>query len=368
MLKRRGILAAAGAVVAGIVAKQVAEGVAAYAAGSIPFGDGVGGLTEDSANLSWDNANKKFSVGSGTSQYVFNSYSGRMAEIRDSTAGGPIIDAGPTLKVSRTENLTGIANKFDNEANAAIYGVSLNVATSRQQLAGVMGGAKTGSDFKADAVGLYGLGVVTNSPSGPNVKQSIGTGIYAEGHRRIASGIGYALAGEFRATNESTAHGTYTTGGLPNVTGLWTTIGSTGGKQAAAGKSLIAIRGTISGTQSPDHTYKARFSLLVDGVIEDSGTMVITPDLGTAKPVDGQPQAPVFGYFNLTSKKARSAFSSAVSASSSRISTLQKTPTRASTARGRSKEAPVSTRGGRVAGAGSTSLRPARNTSSWTAT
>jgi hypothetical protein len=80
-------------------------------------------------------------------------------------------------------------------------------------------------------------------------------------------------------------------------------LGSTGGKQAAAGKSLIAIRGTISGTQSSDLTYKARFSLLVDGVIEDSGTMVITPNLGTAKPVDGQPQAPVFGYFNLASKK-----------------------------------------------------------------
>jgi hypothetical protein len=80
-------------------------------------------------------------------------------------------------------------------------------------------------------------------------------------------------------------------------------LGSTGGKQATAGKSLISIRGTVPGTMSSDLTYKARFSLLVDGVIEDSGSMVIKPNLGTAKPVDGQPQAPVFGYFNLTSKK-----------------------------------------------------------------
>ena len=54
---------------------------------------------------------------------------------------------------------------------------------------------------------------------------------------------------------------------------------------------------------SADHTYKGRFVLLVNGVIEDSGTTVITPNLGTPKTVDGQQQAPVFGYDNLRTKK-----------------------------------------------------------------
>ena len=80
-------------------------------------------------------------------------------------------------------------------------------------------------------------------------------------------------------------------------------LGSTGGKRAEAATSLLVIKELGNAQQSADHTYKGRFVLLVNGVIEDSGTTVITPNLGTAKSVDGQPQAPVFGYDNLTSKK-----------------------------------------------------------------
>jgi hypothetical protein len=78
--------------------------------------------------------------------------------------------------------------------------------------------------------------------------------------------------------------------------------------QKAAGRSLIAITERGSAQQSSDHTYKGRFSLLLNGVIEDSGTTVITPDLGTAKTVGGQKQAPVFGYDNLTTKKGTLSF------------------------------------------------------------
>ena len=63
------------------------------------------------------------------------------------------------------------------------------------------------------------------------------------------------------------------------------------------------IKERASGRQSTDGRFRGRFSLLLNGVIEDSGLSVITPNLGTAKPVDGQPQAPVFGYDNLSSKK-----------------------------------------------------------------
>jgi hypothetical protein len=80
-------------------------------------------------------------------------------------------------------------------------------------------------------------------------------------------------------------------------------LGATGGNRAGAARSLLVIKELGNPRQSADHTYKGRFVLLVDGVIQDSGTTAITPNLGTAKPVDGQPQAPVFGYDNLTSKK-----------------------------------------------------------------
>ncbi len=50
VLKRRGLIAGAAALMAGIVAKQTAQHVGTfppYAAGSIPFADGSGNLTQD---------------------------------------------------------------------------------------------------------------------------------------------------------------------------------------------------------------------------------------------------------------------------------------------------------------------------------
>src|SRR5215208_7021153 len=79
-------------------------------------------------------------------------------------------------------------------------------------------------------------------------------------------------------------------------------FGSTAGRSAPA-KSHIVIRERGSGDQSSDHTYKGRFVLFLNGVMQDSGTTVITPNLGTPRLVGGQQQAPVFGYDNLTTKK-----------------------------------------------------------------
>jgi hypothetical protein len=94
------------------------------------------------------------------------------------------------------------------------------------------------------------------------------------------------------------------TGGVSGAAALVLTsvaLGSTSGKQTAE-KSLIVIRERASAVQSGNGTYKGRFSLLLNGVITDSGTSIIRPSLGTAKPVDGQPQAPVSAYNSLRSK------------------------------------------------------------------
>jgi hypothetical protein len=80
-------------------------------------------------------------------------------------------------------------------------------------------------------------------------------------------------------------------------------LGSSGGKQAVAGRSTIAIRATVSANQSTDGRFRGRFVILLDSVIQDSGTIVVIPDVGIPKVIDGQPQAPVLAYGNLRSKK-----------------------------------------------------------------
>jgi len=58
--------------------------------------------------------------------------------------------------------------------------------------------------------------------------------------------------------------------------GAGAALGSSGGKHAAAGKSLIVIKDRGSAQQSTDGRFRGRFSLLLNGVIEDSGLSVIT--------------------------------------------------------------------------------------------
>ncbi len=80
-------------------------------------------------------------------------------------------------------------------------------------------------------------------------------------------------------------------------------LGSTGAKQATGAKSLIALKEHGSAQMTSDKTFKGRVSLVLNGVIEDSGSTVIRPNEGTMKTVGGQQQTPVFGTDNLTTKK-----------------------------------------------------------------
>jgi hypothetical protein len=78
---------------------------------------------------------------------------------------------------------------------------------------------------------------------------------------------------------------------------------SNGANQKTAGRSLIVIKERGSAQQSSDKTYRGRFILLLDGVIQGSGATDIIPNESAVKTVDGQQQTPVFGYDNLTTKK-----------------------------------------------------------------
>jgi len=182
-------------------------------------------------------------VGQGTSQYLFNTYTGRRLEIKD--GGGPVspvTTAGPTLKVSRTENYPSPVggNSVDNEANAAIYGISANTANSAQQVNGVYGAAISNSGLKTDAVGLTGIGQT-------RVGNGVGTGLYAEGRRD--SGTASVVGAEIRASNMQGGNVDYVANGFSPVMGLWVTCGAHPNPlRCGAG---IALRGVPPDGQPP---------------------------------------------------------------------------------------------------------------------
>jgi hypothetical protein len=80
-------------------------------------------------------------------------------------------------------------------------------------------------------------------------------------------------------------------------------LASNGANEKVAGRSLIVIKERASGQQSSDKTFRGRFTLLLNGVIQDSGTTDIVPNEAATKTIDGQQQTTVFGYDNLTTKK-----------------------------------------------------------------
>ena len=80
-------------------------------------------------------------------------------------------------------------------------------------------------------------------------------------------------------------------------------FGSMSSAHARSGSSLISIRQQQSSRMTTDKTLKGRFTLLVDGVIEDSGTTILRPNEGVTKSVAGQQRTPVFGSETVTTKK-----------------------------------------------------------------
>ena len=71
----------------------------------------------------------------------------------------------------------------------------------------------------------------------------------------------------------------------------------------------ISIQNLVTG-QMTGGTFKGRFRMLLDGVLEDSGTSIIRPNQqGSLRTVDGQTQVPVSGQNNLTSTKGTLSFS-----------------------------------------------------------
>lgn len=186
-------------------------------AGSVLFVGSSTDIQQDNTNFVWDNSGTKLSLGSGTSQAIFNNWAGVRLELYQGSTGTPTAVAGPTLKVSRTQQIDVDdlgANKDDIEGTAAISGISLGSASDEVLACGIHGGASTASTVTGiDAFGFVGRGRVTGSGVG------IGGGGYFVGRRD--TNTGKANGAELRCWNYTTTAGAYSSSGISNTQGLW---------------------------------------------------------------------------------------------------------------------------------------------------
>ena len=86
---------------------------------------------------------------------------------------------------------------------------------------------------------------------------------------------------------------------------FWTSVvsGSSGSKGVAAVKVHVAIKERLSSKPNSDQTHSGKFSLEIAGLVKDSGTSLVSPNVGASQIVGGQLQYPVSGYDNLKTKK-----------------------------------------------------------------
>lgn len=184
----------------------------------------------------------------GTSQAVFNNYPAQLSEMSQGTVAIPVTANGPTVKISRTENMPSGAcggNYVANECNAALYAVSVDNTTGYMQVSGIFGGAVSNSSQIAshhDAVGVTGLGANENTGTGR------GTGGYLQGSN-YSSASGAAIVGaEIRADNETTGNCTLTYGlGVEGqCDGLWITAQSKNGAPTTLSSAVHV--GSVSGS------------------------------------------------------------------------------------------------------------------------
>lgn len=187
--------------------------------GSVLFVGASGVLSQDNANLSWDDTDDTLTIGSGTSQLIFNQWAAVRQEILQGSTGTPSAVAGPTVKISRTQQIdvdTLGGNKDDIEGTAALSAIALGTATDEVLACGVHGGASTASTVTGiDAFGVMARGRVTGSGVG------IGGGGYFVGRRDTTTGKANGI--EVRSWNYTTTAGLYNTTGISNTIGVWIT-------------------------------------------------------------------------------------------------------------------------------------------------
>lgn len=107
-------------------------------------------------------------IGSGDNVTVYTANpEPRLLNIKDGTAASPVTEAHPTVKVSRTEAVTGGVTGDGSTELATIYGSVSGTSGSKVQGIGVMGSAKNaGTAGEPDACGIYGVGRILTGGKG----------------------------------------------------------------------------------------------------------------------------------------------------------------------------------------------------------
>lgn len=107
-------------------------------------------------------------IGSGDNVTVYTANpESRLLNIKDGTAASPVTEAHPTVKVSRTEAVTGGVTGDGSTELGAIYGSVSGTSASKVQGIGVMGSAKNvGTAGEPDACGIYGVGRILTGGKG----------------------------------------------------------------------------------------------------------------------------------------------------------------------------------------------------------
>lgn len=144
------------------------------------------------------------------------------------TSGAPVTLPGPILKISVTRDITtnptsGCSNQIDNECGAALEVIALAKTTSKMMNTGFnvwAGGTRTATVLDGgsnDNIGIYSIGEIQAGST-----EGSGTGIYAEGIRRVAGANLQALGIEIQVTNftDTSCSDPGPGNGFSNCTGL----------------------------------------------------------------------------------------------------------------------------------------------------
>jgi len=197
------------------------------AANTLTIDDGAGG-------------NVKTSTGSGTDVAHWTaSITGQLAEWKQGTSGDPLTARGPTIKVSRTQQIT----RATIEASPASAGTA-----GEDQLAAIMGINKAldGDETQPVGVGGFAYNASTTNPGGSGSHPDA-CGIVGEG-RITGSGVGVGIGGFFLGRRDATtgkangievhcqnlgAASAYTSTGFSDSVGIW--LNCSGAADSASG-------------------------------------------------------------------------------------------------------------------------------------
>lgn len=202
-------------------------------------------------------------IGVGDSLSTYNQWAEQKWSVEHGTAASPVTTAGPTVKMSRTEDMdaaTANGNAVDDEATATLSVYHKALAGSEMQSCAIRASAENLGTSAAgdDAFALSAHGRITGSGTG------IGSGAYIEGRRDTATAMVNGM--EVTSWNYTADDPTYSTSAISETCGIWVASRGLTGADNAAGIQL----GAVSGSQWKVGLGFVAGSLVTNAIRDDS--------------------------------------------------------------------------------------------------